>query len=198
MDENIEIKNDVIELQEQLNILWNERKYINNLDSKIINDNEKYNEILKNWINPSGKINAELLYRLLRDGDKTSTFHELCDNRGPTLSLFHVNDGNIVGIYTPLSWDSTTGWKNDIDTFIFNLNKNQKCKKLYPSCSINCYDSGGSLTHHFGCQKSMNSIVHNSKDINKKYDKGSEILPSNNQKKEYDLIETEIYKIIIE
>ena len=44
----------------------------------------------------------------------------------------------------------------------------------------------------------MNSIVHNSKDINKKYDKGSEILPSNNQKKEYDLIETEIYKIIIE
>ena len=74
MDENIEIKNDVIELQEQLNILWNERKYINNLDSKIINDNEKYNEILKNWINPSGKINAELLYRLLRDGDKTSTF----------------------------------------------------------------------------------------------------------------------------
>ena len=168
------------------------------MDGKIINDNEKYNEILKNWINPSGKINAELLYRLLRDGDKTSTFHELCDNRGPTLSLFHINDGNIVGIYTPLSWDSTAGWKNDIDTFIFNLNKNQKYKKLYPSCSINCYDSGGSLTHHFGCQKSMNSIVHNSKDINKKYDKGSEILPSNNQKKEYDLIETEVYKIIIE
>jgi len=99
---------------------------INNLDSKILNGNEKYNETLKNWINPSKKIRAELLYRLSENGNKFSTFHELCDNKGPTLTLFHVNDGNIVGIYTPLSWDSTSEWKEDMDTFIFNLNKNQK------------------------------------------------------------------------
>jgi len=43
----------------------------------------------------------------------------------------------------------------------------------------------------------MNSITHWAKDINKYYDKGSEILPSNNQEKSYDLIETEVYKIII-
>ena len=103
---------------------------INNLDSIIINGNEKYKETLKKWIDPSTKIKAELLYRLSENGDKFSTFHELCDNKGPTLTLFYVNDGNIIGIYTPLSWDSSSGRKDDMETFIFNLNKNKKYKKL--------------------------------------------------------------------
>ena len=130
-DENTYLKNEVSELKEKLNKLWKENKMINHLDSKIINENEKCNEILKYWINPSKKIKAELLYRLSENGDKISTFHELCDNKGPTLALFHVNDGNIVGIYTPLSWESPffNYTKDDLDTFIFNLNKNKKFKK---------------------------------------------------------------------
>ena len=44
----------------------------------------------------------------------------------------------------------------------------------------------------------MRSIKHFANDINNYYDKGSEILPSNNQVKEYELIESEVYKIIIE
>ena len=79
---------------------------INNLDSKIIKENEKYNLTLKNQINPSKKIKTKLLYRLSENGDEFSTFHKLCDDKGSTLTLFHVNDGNIVGIYTPLSWES--------------------------------------------------------------------------------------------
>ena len=84
---------------------------INNLDSKILEGNENYIRILKNWINPSKKIKAELLYRFSQNGDSTLKFHELCDNKGPTLTLFHVSDGNIVGIYTPLSWDTNSEWK---------------------------------------------------------------------------------------
>ena len=117
-----DLKKEVNDLKEKLNILWKEkeeRKKIYNLDSKIINGNEKYNECLKNWIDPTRKIKAELLYRLSQNGENISTFHELCDNKGPTLTLFHVNDGNIVGIYTPLSWDSSSNWKKDMDTFIF-------------------------------------------------------------------------------
>ena len=72
---------------------------------------KKYNEKLKEWINPSRKIKAELLYRLSENGDNKTSFHELCDNKGYTLTLFHVNDGNKVGIYTPLFWDSNSGWK---------------------------------------------------------------------------------------
>ena len=200
-NENFQLKNEVIELKEKLNILWKENKMIINLESKIIKDNAKYYESLKNWINPTKKIKAEILYRLSENGDKYSTFHELCDNKGPTLTLFHVNNGNIVGIYTPLSWDTTSGRKEDMDTFIFNLNKNQKYKKLIADLSIYCGKSYGPLTADFGCNfnKSMKIIKHYANlNINEYYDKGSEILPSNNDKKVYDLIETEVYKIIIE
>ena len=176
---------------------------INNLDSKIINGNEKYNEALKNWINPLKKIKAKLLYRLSENGDKFSTFHELCDNKGPTLTLFHVNDGNIVGIYTPLSWESPFNgekWKSDKEIFIFNLNKNQKYKQINNNGSIRCDRSHGPQTSSFGYynMKSMSSINHRANVINEYYEKGSEILPSNNQEKAYDLIEVEVYKIIFE
>ena len=199
-NDNTNLKNEVNDLKEKYTILIEEKMYISDLDSKIINNNKKYNESLKNWINPSKKIKAELLYRLSENGDNISTFHKLCDNKGPTLTLFHVNDGNIVGIYTPLSWDETSGWKNDMDIFIFNLNKNQKYKKLKNHQSIFCDSTCGPETIYFGCDSSnsMKSIIHWANYINNYYDKGSEILPSNNQEKVYDLIETEVYGIIIE
>ena len=122
-NENSNLKKEISELSEKLNILrsWKEKIMINNLDSKIINGNMNYNLSLKKWINPSRKIKAELLYRLSENGDKFSTFHELCDNKGPTLTLFHVNDGNIVRINTPLSWESSFNgekWKSDKEILI--------------------------------------------------------------------------------
>ena len=200
INENVQLKKDVIELREKLNILWEENKLIKNLDSRIINGNMNYNLSLKNWINSSRKIKAELLYRLSENGDKYSTFHELCDNKGPTLTLFHVNDGNIVGIYTPLSWDSSNTWKDDMETFIFNLNKNQKYKKLIKKSSICCNSSYGPMTADFGCtiKIPVKSIKHCADRINQFYDKGSEILPSNNQEKVYNLIELEVYKITLQ
>ena len=87
-----------------------------------------------------------------------------------------------------------------MDTFIFNLNKNQKYKKLKNDYSIYCDILCGPFTNYFGCyiNNSMKSITHCANNINKYYDKGSEILPSNNEEKVYELIETEIYKIMIE
>ena len=82
---------------------------------------------------------------------------------------------------------------------IFNLNKNQKYKKLIKSSSICCNSSYGPMTADFGCSFTIpvKSKKHWANEINKYYNKGSEILPSNNQKKVYDLIELEVYKIII-
>ena len=197
-----DLKNELKDIKEKLNILWKsiENRFpISNLNSKIINGNEKYIKILKDWINPFKKIKAELLYRLSENGESFSAFHELCDNKGPTLTLFHVNDGNIVGIYTPLSWDSKSGWKNDNDTFIFNLNKEKKYKKIKSDSSTYCNNTYGPHAYGFGCEsKNMKSIVHYAAKINSYYDNGSDILPSNNQIKYYDLLETEVYKIIIE
>ena len=191
--ESNKYKNNTIELK-----YMQGRKIITNLNSKILNGNKIYNKRLKNWIRSSRKIKAELLYRLSKNGNSISKFHELCDDKGRTLTLFHVIDGNIVGIYTPSSWDSGSSWKNDKNTFIFNLTKNQKCKKVNISRSIFCGFLCGPLAVGFGSDKSMKTIIHYGDDINEYFDNGSEILPSNNQKKEYDLIETEVYKIIIE
>ena len=59
-------------------------------------------------INPDKNkiIKAELLFRLTRDGELYKTFHEKCDNKGPTLVLIHDTTNIKTGGYTPLSWDS--------------------------------------------------------------------------------------------
>jgi len=148
------------ELKEKINILWNDKKennIIQNLNSKIINHNNDYKETLKNWINPNKSINAHLLYRLSENGENISKFHELCDNKGATLTLFHIKDGNIVGIYTPLSWDTTSKWKNDMETFVFNLNKKIKCEKIKNEKSIYCGQSIGPYVYGLGCHN-VNSM----------------------------------------
>ena len=58
-----------------------------NLDSLIIGNNEINNSILKYWINPNKNIKSKLLYRLTKDGRYFSTFHSLCNKKGPTLTL---------------------------------------------------------------------------------------------------------------
>ena len=55
---------------------------------------------------------------------------EYCDNKGPTLTVFETIYGNKGGFFTPLSWDSKSEWKDDFDTFIFDLNIYKKFKKL--------------------------------------------------------------------
>ena len=122
----VQLINEVNELKEKLNKVFKERKYISNLDSKIINWNVIYNERLKNWINPSKNLKADLLFRLSENEDSTLTFHKLCDNKGPTLLLLKLYDGNILGNYSPISWESEAGWKDDPNIFVFSISKNIK------------------------------------------------------------------------
>ena len=131
-------------------ILTDAQAYINDLNSLIIKNNKKYNRILKSWICQDKIIEAELLYRLTKDGVDISTFHELCDNKGPTLTLFYVEDGNIGGIYTPSSWDTISQTKYDIETFRFNLNKNERYKFIHNERSIWCTENFGPWTMNFG------------------------------------------------
>ena len=177
----------------------NESKEMILKNSLIINNNIEYNKLIKNWINPDKKIEGVLLYRLSRDGDQFSKFHSLCDNKGPTLTLFETTEGNKGGIYTPLSWDSNSCWKNDMETFIFNLNKNQKYKKLKNDLSIYCNDSCGPWAYYFGFypNNQMRKIQHCGSNINSYYEKGAEILPNNSGVSKYfEVKEVEVYKII--
>ena len=197
-----ELKKDekkVKEINKELNKLFLDLK--NEINSIIIGDNNNYNESLKNWINPKAFIRAEILYRLTRDGEEISTFHKLCDNKGETLTLMETEEGNKVGIFTPLSWDNQTGEKMDMETFIFNLNKCQKYKKYNnKKKSIYCDNSFGPWVYRFGFYNSkMKKVKHQGLDINTVYENGSDILPNkSNSDKYFNLKEVEVFKILIE
>ena len=174
---------------------------IKNLNSVIIDNNKDYNKSLKNWINSTKKINAELLYRLSKNGEELSKFHELCDNKSPILILFHVKEGNHkVGIYTSLSLDNNSKWKhdNETETFIFNLNKNKKFKKIKKGYSLYCYKSYGPYTYGFGNEGNIKSLVLYAGSICNYYENGDEILPNEKETKYYEVIEVEVFRIIIE
>ena len=81
-----------------------------------------------------------------------SEFHKRCDNKGPTLILFDLIDGNKIGIYTPLKWETSLQWKNDLNSFLFNLTKNKKHKKIQELFSIYCNLTSGPCAGNIACE----------------------------------------------
>lgn len=195
------LKKEIQELKEfkkQVSFLL--KNYIRNLDSFII-DNNSYNSSIKSWINPLRNIKANLLYRMSRDGPEISTFHQLCDNKGPTLTLFDLKDGNKIGFYISNSFDSNSGWKKDEKSFIFNLNQNTKYKKINPKLNaFCCFSQSGPSVNGLGCNDNvkLNYIYHSRDFINNCYENGSKILPSIKYEQEYEVIEEEIFQILID
>ena len=89
-------------------------------DSIILKEEKKKNYFYKKMLDWSGYKKFELIYRGSRDGMTIKKFHELCDNKGPTITLYK-NDKNIFGGYTPLSWTSDNVWNKSQECFIFTL-----------------------------------------------------------------------------
>ena len=64
-----------------------------------------------------------------KDGDSVKIFHELCDNKGPTVILTKIKKGNIIGDLTPLSWDCISNGKCDLESFLFSLTDSRNFQK---------------------------------------------------------------------
>lgn len=62
-----------------------------------------------------------LLFQISRDGPSPKTFHELCDNKGPTLLLVKLEDGHVFGGYNPISWISEYMYNECEDAYIFSI-----------------------------------------------------------------------------
>ena len=127
---------------------------ISNLNSVIIANNEDYISKLKIWINPDKEIKAKLLYKMSRDGMSFSTFHNLCDNKGPTVVLTQTTYGNILGMYNPLNWNSSGKGYCDPNMFVFSLTENIKCMvKTEKNTGIYCHPNRGPYSYAlgFGC-----------------------------------------------
>ena len=62
----------------------------------------------------------QLIFRRTRDGMEGKNFHEKCDNKRPTITLFQ-NEKCIFGGYNSNAWVSTDQWLSSSDCFIFSL-----------------------------------------------------------------------------
>ena len=58
------------------------------VESLILKESKRANEFLKKIYEFIGNKSLELIYRGTRDGMNSFSFHNKCDNKGPTISLY--------------------------------------------------------------------------------------------------------------
>jgi len=134
------------------------------------------------------------------DGNKSSTFHKLCDNKGKTLTLIQSSEGFIIGGYTPLDWDRISGWKNDNDTFLFSLTNKKIYKKIRKDePSIYCNEGFGPWFPYIGIYKHEKKEMNNGRFVYKRndtfFENINDIIPNEKKDRYFNIEEVEIYKI---
>ena len=91
-------------------------------DSILLNETKREDEFLNKIYEWTGGKNMELLYRGTRDGMSGEAFHNKCNNKGPTISLFKNDYGYIFGGFASIDWTSYGNYISTSDTFIFIFN----------------------------------------------------------------------------
>ena len=117
--------------------------------SSILNNNINEQELIINWIKEKTNKNDfkfKLIYKMSEKGKNCKTFHEYCDNKGPTLILIETTTNRKFGGFTPLNWKSEGAYIYDESnqTFIFSLNLKEKYDMLdKKKMAIQCYSNKG-------------------------------------------------------
>ncbi|GES77040.1 hypothetical protein GLOIN_2v1624336 [Rhizophagus clarus] len=117
----------------------------------------KHASLISGWMINDPQMLSHFEFRLLlrgtRDGFTAETFHKLCDNKGPTVTILRVKDTReLLGGYTPTNWDaSLEDFSYSARSFIFSLGNDDLndviCSRVNdPNCACyNCEDSGPSF-----------------------------------------------------
>ncbi len=92
-------------------------------DSRILSQPE-HKEFILDELFPE-KVSFQLLFSAKDNDYKSSRFHELCDDQGPTLTIVQVND-NVFGGFTDVPWQSEGGFKKSSSSFLFSVDKKMK------------------------------------------------------------------------
>ena len=104
----------------------------------------------------------KLLYRLSRDGSEPTDFHRLCDNKGPTITLFKSDNNRKFGGYLSKNWESIGKWKTDNNVFLFSIDLNKKYKiKNNQKDTYYCYGECGPNFCEFGFRNFGNLLAKN-------------------------------------
>jgi len=75
---------------------------------------------LEQWLG-TGPKTFTLLFSATRDGCDAATFHQQCDNQGPTVTVLFNPQGSVYGGYTGQCWNGSTGYINDPTAFLYQL-----------------------------------------------------------------------------
>lgn len=110
-------------------------------------------KMISDWINPETSFKYTLLYQGSRDGDSAKTFHDLCDNKGPTVSIIQTQQNWIFGGYTKQSWSSNPKssiweYQTSKEAFLFSLNNTQKYSIVNSNYAIFCQKTKGPTFGH--------------------------------------------------
>ena len=94
---------------------------IENIDSNILKESNKNNELLGKLYEWIGNKKMELIFRGTRDGMNNKSFHNKCDNKGPNICLIRNEKGHIFGGYSSISLTSDCNYHSAPDSFLFTL-----------------------------------------------------------------------------
>ena len=174
----------------------------NKFDSILLNETNKCNECLNKIYEWTGGKNMELLYRGTRDGMSAEVFHNKCNNKGPTISLFKNEKGYIFGGYASIDWTGSGGYKSAPDSFIFTLTNMYNIPPTkFPNSNTNdsIYDHS-SFGPAFGSSDICIGFSSNYARFNYCYTdvlgKGYSIFKGDNDNINFDLKEIEVFKLI--
>jgi len=91
--------------------------------SAILGNDDSYLNTLSNWLKPVVQSKSSYWNRCWRaslDGWASTTFHSLCDNKGPSVTIIRVGQ-YIFGGYTSASWTSSCQYLSSSTAFLLSL-----------------------------------------------------------------------------
>jgi hypothetical protein len=96
---------------------------------------------------------------ITRDGCVSTTFHQKCDNQGPTVTVLYNPQGSVYGGYVQVSWNSNGSWYDDTAAFLYQLRFNGNDKRTkFPIQS-------GNSKHALYCGSTYGSLFGASNDL---------------------------------
>ena len=102
---------------------------------------------IKEWLLsqlPYKVVTLTLLFRGSTHGWSRDKFHQLCDNKGPTIAIYKSKAQRVFGSFTLESWDSKSYYKKDEKAFIFSIDRKQIYRVLKAQYAIFCHSNWGS------------------------------------------------------
>ena len=84
-------------------------------------------ELILSWINPKKSLRLRLLYKATRDGDTPINFHKKVDGIKNTVTVILTDKGYRCGGFVTKEWNTYGDFnKNDVDSFLFSLDKRKR------------------------------------------------------------------------